>query len=119
MMFVCFPVSFYTAQMVRYFPPLGIDTYIGFGIGGLFTIGTLGLIISFKRSDHWDFGEFKSFFKETKFCQFYFAIHIIQRAILGFTFGAIGLSYISNIVLIVALIAHSITIIIFKPYSLK
>lgn len=56
MMFICFPVSFYTASMIRYFPPLGIDTYIGLGISGLFLAGMVCMIVSFKKNDHWHFG---------------------------------------------------------------
>ena len=46
-------------------------------------------------------------------------MHIIQRLVLGLVFGALGASYMSNIILVVILVGHSIAIGIIKPYSLK
>lgn len=62
MMFVCFPVSYYTGQMIRYLPS-GMWMYINFSISGVFFLGFAGLIVHFIKNDHWHFGEFKSFFR--------------------------------------------------------
>lgn len=119
MMFICFPTAYYTGLMIRYLPVTGILLYISFAISGIFIAGIALMTYHYIKSDHWNFGEFKSFFAENKFSQIYWIAHIIQRLILGLVFGILATSYIPNFILIVIMASHSAFVYYKKPYSLK
>jgi hypothetical protein len=119
MIFSCTQVSFSLAAMIRYFVNSGIVTYISFAVAAIFLVFLCLILIGYKIKDHTYFGELKTFFRETNYFQFYFAIHVIQRCVIGGILGAVGNNFISGAVIIAILITHTVIVGVYQPYSLK
>lgn len=117
--FISLPVSFSTTAMIMYLPSLNLYSIMSLAAGGIYLAMLVLAIVLFAIRDHWYFGEYKSFFFETNFCQFYFVLHLVQRLVIGAVLALLERTYFAGIAIAVILGGHSLFIAIFKPYSLK
>ena len=56
MIFSCTQVAFSLAVNIRYYVNIGIVTYLGFVLAGVYIIGLVGILVAFKYKGHEYFG---------------------------------------------------------------